>query len=114
MMRFDWADRIADLLTRVLYFAGTVVLSAAATVSFVTAAREPDFFQLLILREYWVSVAFFGMLAALFGPGMYRRYRQRGSGSLYEIREHSRLEPPDFLPDAIPADEARRTEDGDV
>lgn len=112
MKRWDWADLVADALARVVYFIGTVLLLPACTLLFTT--RVTRGLSFLFRPEYWVCVCASGILAALFGPGMYRRYKQRGLGKLEEIREQSRIGPPVEVPEAIPAEETRSNDDGDV
>ena len=112
MKRIDWgrlaADVAADWIARVIYFLGTVFCMVFG------APYSTGHFDLWLSPEFWVFAAFLGMLAAAFGPAMYRSKRNRGLGKLDEIRRHSRMGVREDVSFASPAEERRRSEDEHV
>lgn len=116
MKRIRWDDILAevaaDWIARVLYFVGAFV---AVAIGFpLLFGRAPELLEFMLHPEFWVLASFLGILVALFGPGVYRRYRQRGLGKLDEIRENSRMGIQNDIPFATPAGNPRRAEDEHV
>lgn len=116
MIRIRWGDIlaevVADWIAHVIYSVGTVAIIAAGF-PFIFG-RSYGAMVLMLHPEFWVFACVLGILIALIGPGMYRRYRQRGLGKLDEIRESSRAGFPEDVPFAIPAQNSRRPDDEHV
>lgn len=100
------------MIARVLYFLGTMV-DVAAGYAYVFA-RACSLRELMFHPEFWVFACVSGILVALIGPGVYRRYRERGLGKLDEIRKSSRTSFDVDVPIATLADNPRRNDDEHV
>lgn len=112
MKRIRWGDIltevVADWIARVLYFLGTVAaivvayLLGAAVISrgrgnfllnsFEHYEWQAWIFSAVLQPAFWVFACVLGILAAILGPGTYRRRWQRGLGKLDEIRVESEVD----------------------
>ena len=76
-----WAHLLADIFLRIGYAMGTAILLFYFGRRVLLHATGPG---------PWVLVGAVSLLVALFGPAYHRKDRERGRGSLAEIRHRSK------------------------
>ncbi|MCF6284926.1 MAG: hypothetical protein L3K26_07035 [Candidatus Hydrogenedentes bacterium] len=102
-----WERAVASFVARLIYFVVMVLGMPVATVLLValvsgestspgTQTRSAPLYLHTVLSEfpmspYWLAVLGLGIFAAVFGPEIYRKKRERGRGLMRKIREESRL-----------------------
>lgn len=79
-----WAHLLADILVRIGLFLVTVVLML------VNLPRRYSYnWNSSEYPEYWYVVLAAGLLAAIFGPWLYRTASHRGRGTLSQVKRDS-------------------------
>lgn len=79
-----WARIVADIVTRVLYFAVTAIFLFAGFF------RYGHYAAYRVSPVPIVAILALSVLAAALGPWLYREARDRGRGSLKDVRSRSR------------------------
>ena len=77
-----WMTFVVAISARAIYFVGTVF----GLVVFVLLNVPLWVFEM----EFWACAAALGVFVALVGPPLYTRHKNRGRGTLADVREKSR------------------------
>ncbi|MCF6284925.1 MAG: hypothetical protein L3K26_07030 [Candidatus Hydrogenedentes bacterium] len=80
-----WVFLMADIITRLIY----AIATAGAIILWGAYLDE----SLLHYPSFWIALVVATVLAAIFGPWLYRYDEHRGRGSLHDVKQKSEREP---------------------